>query len=259
MALPELQDWEATRSALHQVALVVSAIRIASSDPLPNALRYSTNVTDGGISTTELNVGGELFFDYASFTVTYQRDDAEAFKIDARDYNQQTLMQSVLAEFKKLNIDLEPSMEHITHDEPFAVNMALAKDYATVSNAVFAMLARVKAKLNGAMTPLVVWAHHFDMAFIWFATNDTDEHHDPHVAIGFAPFSEGIDRPYFYAYGWSQETGYIQVDVQPPAQAITEGYTGLYVDYDVLNTDDMARTLETILLDYSDHASQILS
>lgn len=258
MALPILENWESTRTALHQVALVLSAIRVASSDALPNDLQFSANVVDGGISTTELNIGGELFFDFASFTLIYVRDGEEIFKISAGGYNQQSLMQAVLDEFKKLDIVIEPSMKHITQDTPFAIDMRLAEDYATVVDAVYTMLARFKAKLSGAMSPLVIWPHHFDMAFIWFATSGTNEHKDPHLAIGFAPFSNGIDRPYFYGYGWSEATGYVQVDVKSPAKAITEGYTGLYAEYDALNTDDMAQILIGILLDYKEKASQAL-
>lgn len=259
MALPALENWEATRSALHQVALVVSAIRVACSDALPNDLQFSVDVADGGLSTTELNVGGELRFDFATFTLIYEHDGKAAFTIDAIDYNQQSLMEAVLDEFMSLDIQIDPSKKHITHDSPFEIDIVLAQDYATVVDAVYTMLARFKAKLSGAMSPLVIWPHHFDMAFMWFATSNMDEHTDPHLAIGFAPFSDGIDRPYFYGYAWSKETGYVQVDVESPAKAITEGYTGLYAEYDILNKmDDMAGVVEHILLSYHKKASQVL-
>ena len=147
-------------------------------------------------------------------------------------------MQAVLDKFASLSITIEPSMKHITHDEPFDVDMSLAQDYATAMDAIYTALARFRAKLSGGMSPLVMWPHHFDMAFMWFATMDMNEHQDPHMAIGFAPFSDGIDRPYFYGYGWSKDTGYVQVELDPPAQAITEGYTGLYAEYDTLREED---------------------
>lgn len=259
MALPALNDWESTRDALHQVALVVGAIRVASSDVLPNDLQFSVAVTDGGISTTELNVGGELRFNFASFTLNYVRDDGDVFTIDATSYSQITLMQAVMDEFAKLGIKLEPSMKHITHNSPFEVDLALAQEYAIVVDSAYTALARFRSKLNGCMSPLVIWSHHFDMAFIWFATKDTNEHQDPHLAIGFAPFSDGIDRPYFYGYGWSKESGYVEVELDPPAQAITEGYTGLYAEYDTLRTaDKFNQTIEDMLLTYQRKASALL-
>jgi hypothetical protein len=109
------------------------------------------------------------------------------------------------------------------------------------------------------MSPIVIWPHHFDMAFIWFTTENMDEHKAPHLAIGFAPFSDGLNRPYFYGYGWSQETGYVQVELDPPAQAITEAYTGLYAEYDTLRTEDnMNQIIEDMLLAYHRKASAVL-
>lgn len=260
MALPALKNWQSTCAALHQVALVLGAIRVASSDALPNDLQFSVAVTDSGISTSELKVGGELTFDYNEFTLAYKREDEVGFSINAAPYSQTDLMQAVLDEFSKLNIKLNPSMKHITHDSPFQVDLSLAQDYAIVTDAFYTALARFRAQLSGCMSPIVVWPHHFDMAFMWFATKNTNEHQDPHIAIGFAPFSDGIERPYLYGYGWSKDTGYINVELDPPAQAITEGYTGLYAEYDTLRTlEDFNTIIRDMLLSYQQKVSAVLT
>jgi hypothetical protein len=259
MTLPALSNWEATRDALHQVAQIVGAIRVASSDALANDLHYSIAVTQSGVSTTELNIGGEVKFDFAQFTLTYHRSAGDGFTIDATYYNQKSLMQAVLDEFTKLDIHIEPSMKHITHDNPFEIDKSLAQDYVTVMDELYTALARFRAKLGGVMTPIVIWPHHFDMAFIWFATENMDEHKAPHLAIGFAPFSDGIERPYIYGYGWSEETGYVQVELDTPAQAITDSYTGLYADYDTLKKEDnINQIIEDMLLTYQRKASAVL-
>jgi len=259
MTLPSLSNWETTRDALHQVSLIVGAIRVASAEPLANDLQYSVAVTNGGISTSELLIGGEVKFDFASFSLTYQRPKGNGFTIDATNHNQKSLMQAILDEFTKLDIKLDPSMKHILHDNPFNIDKSLAQDYATAVDKIYTALARFRAKLSGGMSPIVIWPHHFDIAFMWFATESMDEHKAPHLAIGFAPFSDGIDRPYFYGYGWSQETGYVQVEVDPPAQAITESYTGLYAEYDTLRTDNnFNQVIEDMLLAYQQKASSVL-
>ena len=256
MALPALINWEETRSALHQVTQVVGAIRVASSDALANDLQYSVSVTDRGVSTTPLNVGGELMFDFGTFQLRFANARGDDFMIDARGYNQKSLMQAVLDEFSERDIQLEPSMKHITNESPFAVDMSIAQDYVKVLDIVYTALARFRAKLSGGMTPIVIWPHHFDVAFIWFATKGMDEHKDPQLAIGFAPFSDGINRPYFYAYAWSQDTGYVEVELDPPAQAITEGYTGLYSEYDTLRTEaNFNSVIEDMFMIYHRKAS----
>lgn len=255
MTLPALENWRATRSALHQVAQVVGAIRVASSVTMENDLQYSISYSNGGFSTNELQVGGELKFDLESFSLSYVDSTQGEFQIDASEHSQQSLMDAVLEQFKAIDIDLEPSMKHITHNVPLSADMSIVKDYAHVLDAVYTALARFRARLSGFMTPIVIWPHHFDMAFIWFATSATNEHEDPHLAIGFAPFSDGVDRPYFYGYGWSKDTGYVSVDVEAPAKAITEAYTGLYAEYDILRTvADFNKTVEYILLAYQEKA-----
>ena len=258
MTLPALSNWETSRDALHQVSLVVGAIRVASSEALPNDLQFSLAVTDHGISTSELKIGGELKFDFASFSLTYQ-GTTDSFTLDATGYNQKSLMQALLDKFAKLGIHIEPSMKHITHGTPFDVDKSLTRDYAKVCDTIYTALARFRAKLSGGMSPIVIWPHHFDMAFMWFASENMDEHTAPHLAIGFAPFSDGVNRPYFYAYGWSKETDYVQVKTEPPAQAITTPYTGLYAEYDTLYKEaEFNRVIEEMLLDYHHKASTVL-
>lgn len=259
MALPALTNWETTRSTLHQVTQIIGAIRVASSPELENDLQYSVSYTGSGVSTTELNVGGELMFDFATFTLHYIHSDGKKFEIDASGYTQKTLMDALIDKLKSFGIEFEPSMKHITHDTPLEIDKSLAEDYVEVLAVFYTALARFRAKLSGFMTPIVMWPHHFDMSFIWFATNQTNEHEDPHLAIGFAPFSDGVERPYLYGYGWSKETGYVDVEVQPPAQAITDAYTGLYAEYDILNTDEKLNlTVEQILLAYHAKAKEAL-
>lgn len=259
MTLPPLSNWETTRDALHQVSLIVGAIRVASSEPLANDLQYSLTVTQRGVSTSELKIGGEVTFDFASFTLTYHSPNTDGFTIDATEHTQQSLMQATLNEFAKLNIELEPSLKHIVHDNPLKVDKSLAQDYLTTVDAIYTALARFRAKLSGGMSPIVIWPHHFDMAFMWFATESMDEHTAPHLALGFAPFSDGIDRPYFYAYGWSQKTGYVQVEIDPPAQAITESYTGLYAEYDTLRKEgNFNQVIADMLLAYHRKAASVL-
>ena len=126
---------------------------------------------------------------------------------------------------------------------------------------MFTALARFRAKLSGNLTPLVLWPHHFDLGFIAFVSSDTDEHSAPQVAYGFAPCSDGLDRPYLYAYAWSKPTGYLaDISVPPPARAITQGYTGLYLAYDDLgHADHFNEFVELLLLRYHDSALRRLS
>ena len=251
MALPALTQWNETRDALHQIALVVGAVRVACTDPLPNDLHFSLDVTDGGYSTTKMRCGGVLHFDFDALRLTFVRGSCKVFSLDIAGHSQISLMRRLLAVFGDCGYGIQPSMKLITGDSEFMIDRAEAVAYKTTLNAVFTALARFRAKLTGCMTPLVLWPHHFDLAFIWFATDGTDEHSDPQIAYGFAPFSVGLERPYIYAYAWSKPTGYLNMTLEPPAQAITEGYTGLYAPYDALReVDPFDAAVEAMLMSY---------
>ena len=251
MTLPSLSNWETTRDALHQITQIVGAVRVACADPLPNDLHYSVDVTAAGISSTRMRCGGELNFDFAALQLAFVRGGKTVFTLDAHGLSQTSLMQRLLAIFGDCGYSIDPSLKHITNETEFNVDRELAINYLQVLDAVFTALARFRGKLSGFLTPLVVWPHHFDLAFIWFPSDRTDEHSAPQIAFGFAPFSSGLDRPYVYAYAWSEPTGYVQVPLDAPAQAVSEGYTGLYASYDALHgCVDFNTTVETMLREY---------
>ncbi len=251
MALPSLLNWETSRDGLHQIALIVGAFRVACSDPRPNDLHFSLDLTDSGFSTSTIRGGGLLEFDLNTLLLRFSRCGASVFTLSARGHSQVSLAQALIAIFKDSGYSISPSMKHITQEGALEIDATLARDYLVALDRLYTALARFRARLAGYMTPLVLWPHHFDMGFIWFPGGGGDEHADPQIAFGFAPFSEGLDRPYIYAYAWSKATGYIEAPVSTPAQAIKEGYTGLYAAYDDLRqASDFDSVIESILLQF---------
>ena len=251
MALPSLMNWENTRDGLHQVAQVVGAVRVACSDPLPNDLHFSLDMTSSGFSSTTMRCGGVLEFNFDTLRLSFTRCDKTIFALEVQGNSQVSLTHKLLAAFADCGYSIAPSMKHITHEEELAIDPALARDSLSALDAMYTALARFRAKLAGFMTPLVLWPHHFDTAFIWFPTDQINEHSDPQIAFGFAPFSPGLERPYFYAYAWSEPTGYLELSLEAPARAISEGYTGLYAAYDNLRErDDFNSVVESILFQF---------
>lgn len=259
MTLPSLENWASTRDALHQIAQVAGAVCATSSDPSPNDLHFSLELTAGGLSTARMRCGGVLSIDFAQFELAFLRNDKRVFTLDISGHSQTSLMRRLLSLFGDCDYAVQPSLKHITHDTPLACERTIAIEYQALLDAVYTALARFRARLSGHMTPLALWPHHFDLAFIWFPTPQTDEQTAPQIAFGFAPYSPGLERPYFYAYAWSKPTGYVQAPVEAPAQSISAAYTGLYAAYDDLRErDDFCRTVESMLLAYQRSATPLL-
>jgi hypothetical protein len=256
MSLPSLAGWDDTRNALHQIALVIGAIRVACSEPLPNDLHFSLDLRAAGITTTKMRCGGDLHFDFASLQLQFTRGACVVFRLDATGHSQQSLLSRLLACFADCGYNIVPSLKRITGESEFVIDPDLSRSYAVTLNAAYTVLARFRGKLQGYTTPVVLWPHHFDLAFLWFPTASTDEQRDPQIAYGFAPFSPGLEKPYFYAYAWSRPTGYLDLPLEAPARAQRHGYTGLYAAYDGLRHEpQFDAVLENLLTKYHQKAS----
>ncbi|MCY4465272.1 MAG: DUF5996 family protein [Chloroflexi bacterium] len=259
MPLPALLDWDDTRDALHQVALVLSAIRVAASDKLPNDLQFSLRVTSSGFSTGELPTGATLSFETSALQLLYVRDWLRVFTLGLPEHTPQTLLRALTRGFRRSGFEIEPASKHSNAGLALAIDPQQANAYARALHSLAAVLATVREKLGGSATPVVLWAHHFDLGFLWFPGGGSDERRDAQIAFGFAPSSPGLPRPYIYAYAWSQPTGYLQLPLVPPAIANTQGYTGLYAAYDDLRKlEEPRQAIEAMLLDYAREAAPLL-
>lgn len=139
-------------------------------------------------------------------------------------------------------------MKRLAGETPLVVDQMQAADYASVQYRLFTALARFRARLNGPMTPIVVWPHGFDLSTLWFATEKADER-SPHMNFGFAPYSNGFPRPYLYSYVYP-----LPADFQPenlPAGAYWNKHlwTGVVLPYDeLLGVRDAEVVIEQALL-----------
>ncbi|MCY4145686.1 MAG: DUF5996 family protein [Chloroflexi bacterium] len=260
MPLPALRNWDDTRAALHQVALVLSAVRVAAGDKLPNDRQFSLHVTRSGFSTGELPIGAALSFDCSALQLLCAGESQHAFTLDLRGETPQSLLRALQDKLSRGGASIAPSAKQLAAELALTIAPQQANDYIRILNGFAAVLASVREQLGGSATPVVLWAHHFDLGFAWFPGGGADERRDAHVACGFAPSSPGLPRPYLYAYAWSQPTGYLQLTLAPPASATTAGYTGLYLAYDDLRElEEPSRQSESILLEYARNAAALLA
>lgn len=238
MTLPELTDWEATRTGLHQAAQVLAAVQVAGCDPLPNGLRYGLLSTPSGLKTRDLQAGVRLTLDYAEQRIRY---DERQFSLVGQ--TRQSLAEAIFAALPGEPPALESS-------PVFEIDTAQAAAYARVQWQMHTALALLKAMFIGMQTPLVVWAHGFDLSTLWFMGASLDEERDQHVNFGFSPGTPDVGQPYVYFYvspvmeglvvpsliqwhtAWATPGGIIPYDVlrslDDPVGAILEDFGQIY-------------------------------
>jgi len=233
--LPALTGWNPTRDGLHTTALTLGRIRKSFIKPQPNALHLTLRVTRAGLTTGPLLTTSGTHSIDADFTT--QQISAgfadDPFPMTQTGLNALLEAAAAVSENGLREGDPVPEIE---------IAAPYATEYANVQYTVFTALARFRAGISGRMTPLIVWPHHFDLSFLYFTGDGNDEHNDPHMNFGFAPYSDTIDRPYLYMYGWPLPDGITTQPLPAPAQWVTDGWTGVMVDYDTLvaETDPQA-------------------
>jgi hypothetical protein len=246
MNLPELANWSTTRDSLHRAAQVVGEIRRLLVPAMPNALHLSLNVAPEGVSSGPLPGGDVVTLDFAKARVVYHGADGSETSVALEGQTPVSLLNAV-AGVMLTDADL-PGGSRIEDDTtPFDVDTAQAADYARALYGLYTGMARFRAGLSGTMTPLVVWPHHFDLSMLWFAGHVPDEHKEAHINYGFAPFSEGFERPYIYVYAWPMPDNATSTAPPAPARWHTEGFTGIVIDYDDLRAEAAEGRLEALL------------
>lgn len=230
MSLPALEHFSPTRTSLQRAAQVLSAIRKATTPPLPNALRLSLHVTPYGLTTGPLSFGGALLLDFAQAAIIYQRPDYPEQSVMLIGHHPRSLYDTLQAVLRDANLESVT----ISSEAIFEIDRAVAADYAQALYSIFTAVARFRARLSGSQTPVVVWPHGFDLSTLWFSGDGTDEHHDPHLNFGFSPASAGFERPYFYSYAYPMPPGYDGVKLPAPVRVIHEPFAGMVFSYDDL-------------------------
>ncbi len=277
--LSSLSNWDDTAHSLHHAAEPLGGIRQLIHEHVGNWLELGLKVVPDGLSTDRLAAGGEVILNFRRASMIYKPAGEAEIVIPLIGKTQASLTQTLLEHIRPADLKdalrgaprshlvqgLVDALAAANHkgknffgSEPLKVDVQQSADYAKVLYTLFTGLARFKARLNGHMTPLVAWPEHFDMAARWFVDGDMDDNKQQ-VNFGFAPFSGGMPRPYLYAYVWPYPTDAKSHSLPPPAYWVTETWTGVVVDYDVIAAQaDPALFVEQICLDIFDAIRPLL-
>jgi hypothetical protein len=279
MPLASLSNWEITAHDLHKVAQVLGVLRMVRLPHVPNYLEMGLKIKRAGLSTAVLPSGSEVILDFQRANLTIYDHETEPISIALAGQSQVSLLHALLRQLKRTELaellayvteeglvdsflaaasaaghDLSSPHNQITSDTLLQVDQKIAQDYAEALYSIFTGMARFRAALSGPMTPVVVWPGHFDLSFLWFATEHLEES-APHLNFGFAPYGGNIEEPYLYAYAYplssAQANDFRMLPKLPfPAHWHTEGWTGVVLPYATIAVaDDAEDYVETMCED----------
>ncbi len=245
MPLPTFTLDSPSLNALQAAARLLGAVRLYYFDHDPNWLELGLKPIPQGLSTDRLPSGDEVILDYGRGALIYH--DAI---LPLAGHSQKALFERLLTHLPIEGMPPEgeriPAFyaalaargrrssikpEAVSGETPLQLDTAWAATYAQAVDAVFTGIARFRARLNGAVTPLVVWPEHFDLSMLWFSAPAADEHSTPHLNFGFSPPSPGIDEYYLYAYAYPYPESFDVPALPPGARWNEQPWRGVVVPY----------------------------
>lgn len=259
MSLAKLENWLITAHGLHKGALLLGVLQRLTQPPQPAYLELGLRVQKNGFSTGKLPSGGQVALDLLAGSLLYRQADGRQVQFPLNDHSQADVFQQLFGTLStgelaavipsSPGMDLfgcvsqaitsrggryrPPKRELFLDESRIQIDPRTSEQYLQVVQMVFTGLARFLAQHGGLKTPLVTWPEHFDISSLLFIGSEIDES-QPHLNFGFAPFSEGIDTPYLYAYAFPYPESY-QTPVLPDGTYWhTKGWTGAVLTYDAI-------------------------
>ncbi|HEX9854735.1 MAG TPA: DUF5996 family protein [Acidimicrobiia bacterium] len=240
-ALPSLpSDLEPTRASLHAYARAVGALPRVHANPHP--LWWHTGLALGptGLTTAQMALPGGGFaaarIDFTSDDVVLATSTGEAGRWSMRRGMTGTEMaEAILASAADLGLEGDYDRERFTNDGPRAYDPEVAAASFTTLLGVRDVFERHLAELPGAVSPIHLWPHGFDLAFDWIGTRTVrsdagadDSAHPATLNLGFYP--EG--RAYFYSNPWPFESALGEVALPSGADWHRDGWEGSILYFD---------------------------
>jgi hypothetical protein len=213
-------------------------------------------VMQEGLSTGETSFG-TLDLHFARPAVIYTTPGGYHYDVPIQYLSQASLTDMLVKILRDAGFHPEPDRTHIGDRTPFTINIDVAGQYAEVLYQITEVLNAFAGSLPGVKTQPRVWPHGFDLSFLWFATDQTNEQTAPHMNFGFAPYSEDVTEPYFYSYAWNGQT---QKDILLPKHTTyLEGTKTTMLPYSVVQQHDHPQDyLKAHFVEIYEHTKRLL-
>ncbi len=253
---PLSPDFEPTRATLHAYANAVGVIPRAHAVPHSKWWHISLKVRPTGLVTDTMPLPGggtfSLRMDFNTHEVVLETSTGEVRVLGMGQGLTGTEFGDRLIEIVgEFGLEADYAREKYEDSEPREYDPATASAFFAALVNIDHNLETHRSMLEGAVGPLQVWPHGFDLAFEWYGTKtqETEEHGEAAIMpaqlnLGFYP----AGRPYFYSNPWPFDPDLTTQPLPDPARWKTEGWEGSILYYDELLAQDDP---EQVLVDYA--------
>lgn len=243
MCFPSLsQEWTATRDTLQSYCQVLGAIRGALTPPHPRWWHISLQATPSGLSTgpIELPAGAlELALDLERHQLSTMLGGTQLPAMQlAESPTSAALGTRLRAELRAARVELPRDLNPKETADRRDYDGSAARTYLKALLATHSVFADLRQSLDGQVSPLQLWPHHFDLSFEWLGTRivsheeDGGEKEDPaQIGFGFSTGDASHPTAYYYATPWPFDQELLETRLPTGADWYTDQWQGARIPY----------------------------
>ncbi len=256
-----LHEWQTTRDTIHKYSLVIGEIRAALTPRSKHWWHINLRPGVTGLTTPPVPVAKEdvsasfkMLMDFTSHELQIIASSGERRQVAFAGQPLAIFRDEVLAELKTLGIEPGIDGSQFAATETLHYDRAAAARFWQALNQITGVFFEFKSGLRQETSPLGLWPHHFDMAFVWFSgrlvpgqdANDED-HADEQMSFGFSTGDEAIAEPYFYLSAYPMPDKLKDAVLPEGVSWYSDSWQGALLKYDTLVQSERPRQL---LLNY---------
>lgn len=253
-ALPE--DWEPTRATLHAYAHAIGSIPRAHGITHPKWWHISLKVRPPGLVTDPIQVPGSgdtlqgrMDLRHHEIVVETSSGHSQSFSM-VEGLTGTQMGEALIAAATDLGLGGEYDWGKFEDNDARDYDPDHALTYFRTVSIIERVFETHRSSLAGAVGPIQLWPHNFDLAFEWFGTRVVSFEEEgvttdlpSQINLGFYPRG----RAYFYCNPWPFDAEHLTALPLPHgAEWHTEGWEGsvLYYDQVAGDADGPAKVLE---------------
>ncbi len=229
------EDLIPTRNYLQEVAKVLGSLQMAYIEPNEHDWHYGLEVNLRGISTQEMMIGGEPV--RATLDLVRHKVRIGDAKWPLSEYAASEIFNNIKVWLaaRGESVDLK---QPVFNTEIKRFDPAQASAYAEALWWLEERFRATKSGLNvGLTSPILLYPHHFDMAFSWFPQNDKKQ-----FTLGFSTGDEINREPYLYLTVTPDSEVFNKLKLPAKAHWQEKGFIGAILAYAWLQVAEVPTT-----------------
>lgn len=251
----KLSNWQPTRDTIHLYSRILGKIRSTITPRQKHWWNISLRCSSVGLTTTpiflsDLSKTFDLELDFISHKLGIRTSKAENIQIDLEGQSASDLAEDVLSSLSNFGIYIELDLDSFSNDNPSKYNHIHVENFWNAFSLIDSIFKEFKGTLREETSPVQVWPHHFDLAFLWFSGRlipdqdpEDEENSDEQMNFGFSTGDEAITDPYFYINAYPLPDGLHNTKLPKGARWNEKGWIGGLLMYEELTKTDDPKSL----------------